>query len=123
APILNGMTLEPSPAMLSTVRFSARVGALGVKADDSFMTDLRGRPIARFLDSLALSSSAAVPFGTARDRLTRYLAEDRVPASVTSIFRDLRRRGFVEVLVDERGRWVAIAKVRPTIWPLSLQID
>jgi hypothetical protein len=125
APVLVGMFLDPGRA----VRTERTIDQFAVDelctsiTPNEMAARIKNNPIARFLDSLAMADATRTSYGAARDRLRDYLGRDGRYESVSSIMRDLRGRGYVEIVTDARGRWAAVAKVPPTVWKLPLKFN
>lgn len=116
-PFLRGLSLSPTTHEPHIPDFDGPADSLGDPPPGADW--FHSHPVLRFLDTLAMRDASMIPYGTARDRMRRYLDEAGVVAKLRDVFRDLRRRGFVEVVTDARGRWEGIAKVPPTVWPLA----
>lgn len=77
-------------------------------------SDLVRSAAAKFLDSLASSSTGSLAYGSARDQLRR-LAEDDSESNPALVLSDLRGRGLLEIETDAKGRWIRIHSVPPTL--------
>lgn len=120
APMLVGTTLSVGTPHTECPTTFVTNGAGASAAETRLAYRLRSNPSARFLDSLAMSDAQHLPYGAARDRLRRYLNQEGFIESVQPILRDLRRRGYIEIVTDPRGRWTGIARVPPMIWSIPV---
>ncbi|MDX2193528.1 MAG: hypothetical protein NW201_09240 [Gemmatimonadales bacterium] len=80
-------------------------------------------PMTQFLDSLSVSPTGSLVYGTARDQIRRLYgptaATSRLGAS--DVIRILRARGMIEVESDVRGRWVRVHAAPPCVYTLPIR--
>lgn len=76
----------------------------------------------RFLDSIATTINGSMTFGSARDQIMR-LAISLGIDDVQPVFliRELRRRGYIEIVTDVKGHMVRICSVPPTLYSLPIK--
>lgn len=118
-PRLLGVHLEDKLPRAPHARLGAPPSGFGSPLSDTELARIKQRPEALFLDALAQSVSGYLPYGRARDLLNRLLfrTSDPEPALV---LRRLRRRGFLEILTDARGRWARVVAARPCVYTLPM---
>ncbi|MBO1111841.1 hypothetical protein [Bordetella petrii] len=76
---------------------------------------------AKFLDSLA--SLGSIPYGAARDQLTRLGESDGIDVQPVFALLDLRSRGCLELQTDARGHLIRVLAVPPTVYSLPAMHD
>ncbi len=120
-PRLSGASLmdvqRASLALKNDLKLSSN--DLGRALLESDLDELSARPEAHFLDALAQAPNGGLPYGQARDLLFRLLLNAGADASdVAGALRRLRRRGFIEIPADARGRWARVVASQPCIYLL-----
>ena len=81
-------------------------------------------PEARWMNHLACSNANAIPYGQAKIHYRQYCRTPNFEEkSFPQFIKQLKIRGVVEVKTNTHGMWVAIARVAPHLYRLTLTAD
>lgn len=93
---------------------------LGLAVTSSAIDAQRSSAVAEFLDSLARAGS--MPYGLARDQISRLLAKSTDLVAPAILLMDLRSRGHLEIEVNNKGHFKRIHAVAPALYELPVVV-